>query len=148
MNVDWGSRELAPHTDPAFPTLAQCLDGPVPGSALEAVYYYPGRTLQAVHRLPDRRVVTVDALTASAPRPAPGPGETWDAALGAVVREFPHDDGLPQLGAAVAECAPGGRPDSPDELLAYLPRWRAVLGTGDVVVKVGRSDAVARPPAT
>ncbi|HET7475904.1 MAG TPA: aminoglycoside phosphotransferase family protein [Dermatophilaceae bacterium] len=149
MNVDWGARDRAPHTDPAFPTLAACLGPPERGARLVNVYYYPGRTLQAVHALPDGRIVTVEPPPVEdvvpgrgvprVPRAPLGPGETWDASLRAVVRRFPHDPGLPSLPTLAASA--GVRAG---EVLTYLPGRRAVLRVGRRVAKVSDPRTVRR----
>lgn len=143
MNVDWAGHGTAPHTDAAFPTLAECLAPLVPGAAPVAVYYYPGRTLHVVQRDPDDRLVTRDVPPVGAPAALLGPGERWDADLRCVVRTFPHDPGLPALAAVVRSTGAG-----PADVLSYLPGRRAVLRAtgphGPLVVKVGDVESLRR----
>ena len=152
MNVAWQHSAAAGErwTDAAFPAgrdlldpahvarAVGCLPPPVaaPGGArLLDVYYYPGRALQAVHRLADGSVVTVEGLPFGR---TPADGERAAPQLGAVVRPFPRDPGLPSLPAVLAQARP--HPD----LLTYLPGRRCVLGTADRVAKLSTASAVAR----
>lgn len=154
MNVDWGSRTGAGgYADPAFPALDAVLAPIVAGRDPVAVYYYPGRTLQVVHQDERGGLVTRDAVPAGAtpdglrpdavPPDAVPPGERWDAALRCVVREFPHDPGLPALAAVVAWLGA-----TPQDVLSYLPGSRAVLRSaaadGATVTKLGAPEPLRR----
>lgn len=158
MNVGWrhspDSRD--DWSDPAFPAGRALLDparvataiadvrppaaevGTAGTARLLNVYYYPGRTLQAVHRLADGSVVTVEGVPAGSP---PAPGERTVPALGAVVRPFPVDAGLPSLRDVLRTTGPDA------DLLTYLPGRRCVLGTRTSVAKVSTGPVVSRAHA-